>query len=201
MKDRHTFDEIHEEYHDKIVHYLIRIVGANDAEDVAQEVFNKANEHIGNLKEDSKLSTWLYRIATNTAIDKLRSAAYQHSLKHIPIEVKSDIESRNIWTMQASNTTEQNLIRKEMSECVQEFVDKLPPDYRIIIALSELEGLTNKEISQILDISLENAKIRLHRARKKLKKLLDQGCDFYINEQNTLVCDRKQSQILPKPPK
>jgi RNA polymerase sigma-70 factor (ECF subfamily) len=194
------FDKIYTEYYQKIVNYLSRIVGSYDAEDVAQEVFNKINQHIENFKKDSKLSTWIYRIATNAAIDKLRSAAIKHSSKNIPIEEGADIENQNISINQRPNTTEQNLIRKEMSECVLGFVDKLPSDYKIITVLSELEGLTNKEISHVLDISIENVKIRRHRARAKLKKLLDEGCDFYLNDQNTLACDRKQSQILPKLP-
>ena len=55
----------------------------------------------------------------------------------------------------------------------------------------EFEGLKNKEIAEILDISVDNVKIRLHRARKKLKKELDQGCHFYHTEQNNFACDRK----------
>ena len=97
--------------------------------------------------------------------------------------------------------TEQLVIRKEMSDCVNEFIDSLPPDYRTVIVLGELEGFANKEIAKILNISLDNVKIRLHRARAKLKKALQEGCDFYYNEENALACDRKQIQILPKPPK
>ena len=85
--------------------------------------------------------------------------------------------------------------------CVNEYTDNLPPDYRTVIVLSELEGLANKEIAEILDISLDNVKIRLHRARAKLKAALNEACDFYYTGQNTLACDRKQVQILPKAPK
>ena len=58
-----------------------------------------------------------------------------------------------------------------------------------------------KEIAEILDITVENIKVRLHRARIKLKAILDDACEFYYNDKNTLACDRKQVQILPKPPK
>ena len=88
-----------------------------------------------------------------------------------------------------------------MSACVGEFIDKLPPNYKTVIVLSNLEGLSNHEIADILDISLDNVKIRLHRARARLKEALNDGCDFYHNEQSTLACDRKQPQILPKVPK
>ena len=86
---------------------------------------------------------------------------------------------------------DQQLIRKEMGECVQEHIDKLPSDYKAVILLSEQEGLTNKEIADILQVSLDNVKIRLHRARASLKKILDEACDFYHNEQDILACDRK----------
>ena len=88
-----------------------------------------------------------------------------------------------------------------MSECVNEFIDNLPHDYKTVIVLSELEGLANKEIAEILGISINNVKARLHRARAELKKALNEGCDFYHDERNTLACDRKQVQIMPKAPK
>jgi len=80
-------------------------------------------------------------------------------------------------------------------------IDNLSPDYKTVIVLSDLEGFANKEIAEILGISLDNVKIRLHRARGKLKEDLQEGCDFYYTEGNTLACDRKQVQILPKTPK
>jgi len=176
------------------------MVGPHDAEDVAQDVFDKVSRRVKDFRGDSKLSTWIYRIATNTAIDRLRSAAYRHSSNHVPIEEATGNEDQSAWATQRPAATNQTLIRKEMSECVLEFVDKLPPDYRTVIVLSELEGLTNKEISEIIEISIDNAKIRLHRARAKLKTALNEGCDFYHNDQNTLSCDRKQVHIFPKVP-
>jgi len=83
---------------------------------------------------------------------------------------------------------------------VIEFIENLPQDYKAVIVLSELEGFANKEIADILNISLENVKMRLHRARVKLREMLNNGCDFYRNEGNVLACDRKPSQILPKTP-
>jgi RNA polymerase sigma-70 factor (ECF subfamily) len=79
-----------------------------------------------------------------------------------------------------------------MSECVREFVDRLPTDYRAVLILNDLEGFTNNEIAEILQISLDAAKIRLHRARARLKKELQSGCDFYHDDRSELACDRKQ---------
>jgi RNA polymerase sigma-70 factor (ECF subfamily) len=88
-----------------------------------------------------------------------------------------------------------------MGECIREFIDRLPSDYKTAILLSELEGFKNREIADILKVSLDTVKIRLHRARARIKKELDDGCTFYYSEQDILACDRKQSQILSKIPK
>jgi RNA polymerase sigma-70 factor (ECF subfamily) len=201
MNPEDKFIKIYHDYYQKIVKYLSRIVGPNDAEDIAQDVFDKISRNISGFRRESKLSTWIYRIATNTAIDRLRSSAYKHSTEHCAIEGDSGLEVQSVLAAHEHTATDQTVIRKEMSECVNEFIDNLPPDDRAVIALSELEGLANKEIADILEISLDNVKIRLHRARAKLRAALNDGCDFYHSEKNVLVCDRKQSQILPKTPK
>ena len=200
MAHDYEFKEIYDDYYQKIFHYISRIIGSNDAEDIAQDVFDKVNRGLEGFQGKSKLSTWIYRIATNTAIDRSRSAAYKHATEHIAIadsagpDVLPDIEDHQ------SPPTDQMMIRKEMRECINEYIDKLPPDYKTIIVLSELEGLPNKEIAEVLEISLDNVKVRLHRARARLKAVLNEACDFYYTDENTLACDRKQVQILPKLP-
>ena len=189
------FQEIYTEFQPKIHHYLSRMMGPEEAEDVVQEVFEKVNRSLDGFKGQSKLSTWIYRIATNTAIDRLRSAAHKHSSKQAALEETAGTQAKNAWTGQTQTSIDQKVIRKEMSECVREYIDRLPPDYSTILILSEIEGFKNREIAEILQISLENAKVRLHRARASLKKELDSGCDFYHNEEGALACDRKPLQI------
>ena len=201
MTSEGEFIKIHNEYYQKVIRYLVKIVGPNYAEDIAQDVFDKISRNLGGFRGKSKLPTWIYRIATNTAIDRLRSAAYKHSTEQRALEATTNEYIQNDPESHDQPAIDQAVIRKEMSGCVREFIGNLSPDYRTIIALSELEELTNREIADILEISLENVKIRLHRARAKLKKSLNDGCDFYRNKQNVLACDRKQSQILPKIPK
>ncbi len=194
------FDTIFDEYHPKILRYLSRIVDPVDAEDLTQEVFDKIHRGLDRFQGRSSLSTWIYRIATNTAIDRSRSAAYKYEGTHDAFEDETSHQSSDPTAPEAAPVTDQIVIRKEMSDCVNEFIDSLPPHYRTVIVLSELEGFANKEIAHILGISLDNVKIRLHRARAKLKKALQAGCDFYYTTGNTLACDRKQLQILPKTP-
>ena len=192
------FNEIYKEFYPKIVRYLSRLTGQHDPEDITQEVFEKVNRNLKSFKGESKVSTWLYRIATNTAIDRMRPLSFQRSSEYTTLEDSMGIEDRNVWSGDRKTPTDQTIIRKEMSECVREFVDKLPPDYKTVILLGELEGFINREIADILQVSLDTVKIRLHRARAMLKKELNDGCTFYHSEQNILACDRKPISIKPK---
>jgi RNA polymerase sigma-70 factor (ECF subfamily) len=157
-------------------------------------VFDKINRGLGRFQGRSKLSTWIYRIATNTAIDRSRSPASKYAQLHTSLYDEKAHAPSGV-TAQDLPITDQLVIRKEMSDCINEFIDKLPPDYKTVIVLGELEGFANKEIAEILNISLANVKIRLHRARARLRKALEEGCDFYHTDRNTLACDRKQLHI------
>lgn len=190
-----NFSSVYDEFYIKILHYLKRLVGEFEAEEVTQTVFEKISKNLSSFKGDSKLSTWVYRVATNTALDRLKSQSFKYSfagpLAPLPIGLP-EVELPVSKTSSTLDSPDKKIIRSEMSECVREFVDRLPPDYRTIIILNELEGLTNKEIAEVLEISLDTTKIRLHRARKRLKESLADGCDFYVDERSVLACDRKQ---------
>jgi RNA polymerase sigma-70 factor (ECF subfamily) len=195
MSEEIDFKEVYQEFQPKIHHYIARLTGNHEAEDVTQEVFEKVNRSLEGFRGDSKLSTWIYRIATNTALDKLRSPSFKRPSEHTPLEDITEPANENIWNGQKERFTDQNIIRKEMSECVREFIDKLPPDYKTVVILSELAGFKNREIAEILQVSLDTVKIRLHRARTSLKKELGDGCSFYHNEEGTFACDRKPISI------
>jgi RNA polymerase sigma-70 factor (ECF subfamily) len=189
MSDR-RFSEIYNEFYPKIKHYLTRLVGEHEAEDVAQVVFEKVNRNLSTFKGESKISTWIFKISTNAAMDRLKSPSYKRTFSGplAPVQLQT-IE--NIEMANRPDSPDQKVIRDEMSDCIREFVDRLPPDFRTIIVLNELEGFTNKEIAEILQISLDTAKIRLHRARAQLKERLESGCDFYLDDSSELACDRK----------
>ena len=78
-----------------------------------------------------------------------------------------------------------------MNECIRGIVESLPDNYRSVLVLSEFEGLTNTEIAEVAGISLDTVKIRLFRARARLKKELEAKCNFYHDDRNELACDRK----------
>lgn len=196
--DELEFQKVHETFRPKIHRYLTRLVGENEAEDLTQEVFVKVAQALENFRGESTLSTWLYRIATNAALDRLRSPSFQRNAQ-IGLSVDSietgeaEVEDRDVWTGHKTPSVEQQLVRKEMNECIRDFIEKLPETYRTVLVLGELEGLRNKEIAEILGVTLDTVKIRLHRAREKLKEELVAHCDSYWIEGNEFVPDLKNA--------
>ena len=196
---KHDFNAIYDTYHEKVHHYLERLVGESHAEDVTQEVFLKINNGLDGFKGRSSLSTWVYRIATNAALDKVRSRSYREDGKTgAPDSSEDGPDAGSAGVEGESLSAEREAIRNEMNACIREFVDKLPPDYRTVIVLSEMKELTNREIAEILEVSLDAVKIRLHRARARLKAEFESGCHFYRDEAGNLACDRKENMKGPE---
>ena len=77
----------------------------------------------------------------------------------------------------------------QMGECIQDKIRLLPESYQTVLILYDLMEFSHQEIAEIVDISVENVKVRLHRARKKLKTILEQNCRFEVDERNVLICD------------
>ena len=189
------FQEVYDGYKAKIVRFMARMVSEQDAEDLAQEAFLKVSRALPGFKGESSLSTWIYRIATNTALDRLKAPAYrQASLEQSRAAGPDDTDVLELED-NASPPADQNLIIEQMNECIRGLVAKLPSEYRVVITLSEMEDLTNREIADILGISIDTVKIRLHRARAALKKEFEVGCNFYRDNRNEFSCEPKTTPI------
>lgn len=180
------FQSVHDRFRPRVLRYLARLAGEAEAEDLTQSVMLKVSEGLPGFRGDSSLSTWIYRIATNAALDTLRRKA-------IPPSTDSGLEGEDGDPLPEaqSASVETTAIREEMNACIREFIERLPETHKTVMVLSELEGFKNAEIATILGISLDTVKIRLHRAREKLRKELDAGCHFYRDECDELACDRK----------
>jgi RNA polymerase sigma-70 factor, ECF subfamily len=190
------FQSIHDTFRPKILRYLTRFVGEDEAEDLTQTVMVKVSKGLHKFRGDSALSTWIYRIATNTALDQLRSRAMKPASQQFSLTEKqrqSEVDSAELTIPLEEQTPsiEAAVIRDEMTQCIDEFTDRLPEIEKTVIVLSELEGFKNSEIAEILGVSLATVKIRLHRARDRLRKELGAGCTFYRDERNEFACDRK----------
>lgn len=178
------FDRIYAEHHARILRYLTRMVGAQDAEDLAQEVFIRAARSYDDFRHEAKIETWLYRIATHVAVDRLRGTASRREtlLGQELDEVAADGQ-------ESVSSLEEKTLRRAANECIRNVIYGLPENYRTPLILSELEGFTNREIAEIMDVSLDTVKIRLHRAKEQLKQALLDACQFSRDERNELTCD------------
>ena len=193
------FQKIYAEYYGKIHLYLKRMAGDAEADDLTQEVFVKLGQALDKFRGESQLSTWIYQIATNTALDRFRASSRSGYDKNLCVEEFAETEEeKNVWTGEKEASTEQKVIRQEMNGCIREIINTLPEADRTVIVLSELEGLKDNEIAQILGLSLQATKIRIHRARGRLKSELSKACVFYRDDRNELACDRKSNLVTLK---
>lgn len=187
------FDYVYASFHSKIHRYLARKVGEAEAEDLTQMVFIRVNQALQNFRGESSLATWIYRIAANVVLDKVRSPSFRDNRQESPADelTVSSTEAANLWTGEVPPAIDQHLIRKEINACIRGVVEKLPEQSCAVIKLSAFEGLKNGEIAERLGTSLETVKIRLHRARVRLKEDLTSQCRLYLDDRNELACDPK----------
>jgi RNA polymerase sigma-70 factor (ECF subfamily) len=198
-ESKNDFTVLYGEYYPKIVGYLRRLVGDAEAEDVAQEAFVKISRSLDGFRGESQLSTWIYRIATNTAMDHHRKPSPRQDVRNEDIHEEDDLSYNDRVLLQDSAPLHDTaLIRKDMNECIRGLVNDLPDNYRVVLMLGDLEEFTNAEIADILGLSLETVKIRMHRARRHLKKAMDAACHLYHDERNELSCDRKPATLVFK---
>ncbi len=189
------FPAIYETFQPKILRYLTRLVGEAEAEDLAQEVLIKVNEALPGFRGESQLSTWIYRIATNIALDRLRSPSYRRVTQSCAASAEAEVQDRDTLTGEKTPLVEPQIFRKEMSECLLGYIQRLPENYRVVLILSEFEGLKDNEIAETLEISPGAAKIRLHRAKERLKEDILAHCDSYWVEENEFLPELQKNLI------
>jgi len=178
-----NFYSIFDQYHDRLKKFVtITVKNEWAADDIVQEVFVRAHSKIDTLKDHDKIGSWLFRIAYRQCMDHFRKESRTAS---------EDIEDLGEVNTPDSSATERKLEQHQMSVCVQNQMLLLPENYRAVIWLFDVSGFTLKEIADILELSVENVKIRLHRARNKFKSILSQKCSFEKDERNVLVCEPK----------
>lgn len=183
--------EVYERYHRKVVAYAAKLLGTDQAEDIAQEVFVKVGRSLGTLSDRTKLTSWIYAITLNTVRDHARKhGADADRVEPLHGDAATDAEAGDHLSEvrdTASRSPEQAAIRNEMIACYLDYVRRLPRHYYQVYALSEFEDLPNQEIADRLSLSLGAVKIRLHRARSLLYGELRRSCRCYHNERGELM--------------
>lgn len=177
----HVFEDVAEELSGPLRRYLERLVGNRaTADDLLQETLLKIARALPEFEGRSSVKTWAFTIATRVATDHLRRPQNRTQMTEI---------DETVQVVDAE--TDQKLVVDEMSSCMREVVDSLPEDYRTALVLHDLEGQTATQVAEIAGCSIATAKIRIHRARRRLKQALHEECRFYRDRENVFRCDRK----------
>lgn len=141
-------------------------------DDIVQNVFIKISDHISELKDSQKIRTWIYQITRNTIIDYYRK---QKLVEEIPED------------LQVIDEYDDQDLSSELSSCIRPMVEQLPDKYREAIELTELNGISQKQMSEQLGLSLSGAKSRVQRGREKLKELLTACCRIEVDRYGNVV--------------
>lgn len=175
-----------EAYRARILRYVSSMVrDATEAEDVLQEVMLRASRSYAELRAEEALATWIFRVATHACVDHLRRRA-----RRLPVEIWTELDELVAYD-DSLPSLERTVEREEMSSCVQRLLGHLPDQYRSVLILADLQGLTAPEIGELLGLTLTTVKIRIHRGRTLLRKELEAGCSFSCDERGVLVCEPK----------
>jgi RNA polymerase sigma-70 factor (ECF subfamily) len=156
--ERDAMQRIYEQCSDRVYALMVRIVGRQDADDLTQQVFLQMFRKLDQFSGGSKLETWLYRLATNEALQHLRKKKRQ-SVQPIVVEPSASDTNR--------------LIESEKIQMLEIALSRIDPELRVILSLKEEQNISYREIAQALDIPEGTVGSRLNRARKELREELE----------------------------
>ncbi len=175
--DFEAFSKLVSLYENMVFNLAYRLLNnAEDAEDVLQETFLNAFKSIKNFRSEAKFSTWLYRIAYNLCLAKLKYRP-KHNYNSIDIQdgVFEKIQVNTNHLHDWSVSPEDNLLTKELSAILEKAILDLPQQNRAVFVLRDVEGYTTQEVSDITSLSVSAVKSRLHRARLMLRGQLSEA--------------------------
>ena len=144
------------------------IPNPQDAEDISQEVIIKVYKSISKCAGAASFKSWLFRIINNTCIDEIRRRKGKTNLS-LDTDYGEDSGHRENPVLRDESTPETEFLRKDMNENIQSAINKLPPDYKAVIIMRDINGLSYDEVASALGINMGTVKSRIARARKKLK--------------------------------
>ena len=181
---KNKFENIWNEFHKRISLFVEgRLFDKGLAEDCVQDIFIKINGGLASLRDENKMESWIFQIARNTIADFNRE-----KMKHstIPIEDYDQVVE-----------VEEN-INSTVSEWIVPFIKQLPKKYSVPLMLYEIDGLSQKDISEKENISLSGAKSRIQRGRVKLKDALTDCCNFEIDKEGNVLDYTRRNKVNKK---
>jgi len=170
----HSAEEVFHEYAPRVYNLARRMLNSDaDAEDVTQDVLLQVVRKLPSFRGESAFPTWLHRVTVNAALGHRRKRAVQHQHRaHGPLDLILEEEAPQGPVRRWSIGPEEAALDRETQQLIEQAIAELPEEYRDVFVLSDVEGLPNAEIGEMLGLSLPAVKSRLHRARQKLRDAL-----------------------------
>lgn len=169
--DQSSFEELIQRYAAKAFSLASRLTkNEEDAEEVLQDVFITVYRKISGFEGKSSFSSWLYRITVNASFMKLRKRKQDRSvaIEDLPPQMQKALGVPRNLQQEADSVT----MRHQVTTVLEDAINKLPDDYRPVFILRDVDGLTSREVSKILDLTVPAVKSRLHRSRMMLRRRL-----------------------------
>ena len=161
------------DYHSKLHGFIESRVGdASTADDILQEVFVRIHSRIDTLRNADKIRSWIYQITRNAIIDHYRA---QKTTQEVP------------ETLAAVEAEPSDQARREIAGCLVPMIQTLPETYRQTMMMSEIDGLTQKQVAEKQGLSVPGAKARVQRGRAKMRDMLLDCCQFQFDHQGRLM--------------
>ena len=157
--------------------FVARRVASADVDDVLQETLVRAYRGLPTVADSERFGSWIYRVARNAIADQLRSRV-RHPLPAAPVaDERSELHADD----------EAESIEAELAECVALFVARLPSPYREAVTLTELQGLSQKDAAELLEISLSGMKSRVQRGRQQIRRMFEECCEISTDGRGRVV--------------
>ncbi len=188
--DSLAFEDLIKRYNTPLFNYLNKLAG-DSAEDLLQETLLRVSQSYSSLKDAASAKAWMFRIATNVAMDHFRSHR---------VDLRSDDGESAQIADNSSKGVEESLIIEEMNDCISRIIGTMPQIYRAVMLLFHFEELSIDEIASACDLSPSAVKVRLHRGKQLLRKSLNNSCDFYYDDDSNLHCSEKSRAIPTRVP-
>lgn len=178
-----SFEKLARDVSPSLLRYLRRLVGDEVlAEDLLQDTLIRIARGLGSFSGHAAFKTWAFSIATHAVADHFRKPGRRARI--VDVSEADDVPD-------TGRSIDERLVVDEMNACVRQVIDGLPEDYRAALVLHDLEGLTAEQTAEVCGCTVATAKIRIHRSRERLRKALQQQCDFYRDADSVLRCERK----------
>lgn len=171
--DPHAFDAFVDRFGRRVLAFGQRMCGhREDAEDVAQETLLRAFQGLGELRAAGAVQSWLFRVAANACLMKRRKQSHAREISLEELKPPGWEDGSMPEVPDWSSLPERSAARAELRDALEAGLGRLPPDYRVVLLMRDVEGLSTRETAEALQIGEPAVKMRLHRARLALREIL-----------------------------